>query len=237
MEDLKEFLHKQGLRFRRLELVEEAFTHPSFAHERQGRSAHNQRLEYLGDSVLNLIINDYLYERFANCTEGELSRMCSILVREEMLAKIAAQLGLGACLRLGRGEKKNRGSQRSSNLADCLEAFIGALYLDQGFSCTRSYVRKCFDQAFQNISYTKDSKDAKSLLQEWTQKELQLAPVYELVSQTGPSHQSIFQVRVKIQDKEYARGEGPSMKDAEKKAAQKLLKRFEDYGFASSITN
>ena len=229
MSDLASFLDRHAIEIRDMRLVHEAVTHISYANE-AARNVFiikdNQRLEYLGDSVLDLIISEYLYKRFPQYPEGNLARLCSTLVCEETLARIAQNLGLGAVMCLGKGEAKLGGRHRQSNLADCLEAFIAALYLDQGLSATQKYVLEWFREEFQVIETSPQvHKDAKSHLQEITQKCLQEAPAYEEVSQSGPAHRKLFIVRVLVKGREYGRGSGYTLKKAEQDAANQALKR------------
>ena len=228
MKDPKLFLAKHGLNFKNRALLEEALTHPSYAYEIQKESPckDNQRLEYLGDSVLNLIINDYLFLRFPEYGEGKLTRLRSTLTRKETLAQVASELGLGEFLRLGKGEIKIGGRERSSNLADCLEALTGALYLDQGFVKTSECLCAWFQGALEKLRSPEGAMDPKSLLQEMTQKDLHTLPVYEELSHSGPAHRKKFVVRVVIGDKEYAQGSDFSLKGAEQKAAAKALKKI-----------
>lgn len=228
MQDPKLFLAEHKLKFTDLSLLEEALTHPSYAYEVQKTSPckDNQRLEYLGDSVLNLIINDYLFWHFPQYAEGKLTRLRSSLTCKEALAQVAGKLELGKFLRLGKGEAKIGGKERSSNLADCLEALVGAFYLDQGFIKTKEYVCSWFQDELNTYNSPEKTKDFKSRLQEITQKNLHELPVYEEVAHSGPEHRKKFTVRVLIQAKEYAQGSDFSLKAAEQKAAAKALEKY-----------
>lgn len=225
------FLKEHKLEFTDLSLLEEAFTHPSYAYETRKFSPckDNQRLEYLGDSVLNLIINEYLFLHFPQYTEGNLTRLRSSLSCKETLLQVALTLNLGEFLRLGKGELKIGGKERSSNLADCLEALIGAFYLDQGFAKTKEYVCSWFQAEFDTLHSPEQSKDPKSHLQESTQKNLSEVPLYEELEQSGPGHRKRFTVRVLIQGKEYGRGSDFSLKGAEQRAASEALKKYDQY--------
>ena len=228
MQDPKLFLTEHKLNFTDLSILEEALTHPSYAYEVQRSSLckDNQRLEYLGDSVLDLIINDYLFWHFPQYAEGKLTRLRSSLTRKESLAKVASKLELGRFLRLGKGEAKIGGKERSSNLADCLEALIGAFYLDQGFIKTKECVYSWFQDELNSLHSPESVMDAKSRLQENTQKDLHEVPVYEEVAHSGPPHRKKFTVRVLIQGKEYGQGSDFSLKGAEQKAAVEALEKY-----------
>ena len=242
MQDPKRFLAEHKLSFTDLDLLEEALNHPSYVYEIQKAALHkakprkdNQRLEYLGDSVLDLIINDYLFWHFPQYAEGKLTRLRSSLTCQETLAQVASELELGKFLRLGKGEAKLGGEERSSNLADCLEAVIGAFYLDQGFAKTKEYVCSWFQDKLQALHSLDDPgekvMDAKSYLQECTQRDIHKVPAYEEVSHRGPAHRKKFTVRVLIEGEEYAQGSDFSLKGAEQKAAAKALEKYnQKYG-------
>ena len=238
MQSLKSFLEKHGLKFGSLSLLEEALTHRSYTHESSVISTDNERLEYLGDSVLNLIVSSSLFEHFPHSKEGELTQMRSSLVCEGSLARVARQLSIGKLLRLGKGEEKLGGREKPSILANCLEALIAALYIDQGFSTTRKYVLSWFQQEFKELSHvshlTRKKKDPKSYLQEMTQKYLHEVPIYEKVSHSGPEHRKEYVVRVLIDGKEYARGKGFSLKTAKQKAALNALYKAEVIKFGTN---
>ena len=222
---IKSFVEQHQLEFKDLALFQRALTHSSYSNETKNVFPNNERLEYLGDSVLGLIINEYLFQEFPNLSEGELDKMRSNIVREQALAKVASKLQLNKLLLLGKGEKKNGGNKRSSNLANALEAVIAALYLDQGFNITRTKVGEWFAKQIEEVGKAKESKDAKSLLQEFTQKYFQKLPIYKELSHTGPDHRKLYSVQVIIQGKEYAQGQGFSLKDAEQQAAERALKK------------
>ncbi len=231
-EFLSSFLSSQGVRMTRLHLLDLAFTHPSFssvtfpAYDRA--LYNNQRLEYLGDSILNLIIDNYLYHRFPSYSEGQITQISSTLVSDQSLAKIARRLEFGKFLQLGYGEEKSGGRKRESNLADSFEAVIAAIYLDQGYTIIESCVLKWFNPELNHISHPEQSKGAKTRLQEFTQKHFQLLPVYEELSRTGPDHHKKYKIRVLIQEKEYAVGEGMTLKGAAEQAASFALEKIQE---------
>ena len=217
--------------FKDLSLITEALTHRSYAYEHKSQNKsrsikNNQRLEFLGDSVLNLVINDYLFLHYSKYSEGELSHLRSTLICEPALSRVAKKLRIGKYLYLGKGEEKSVGRKRDSNLADCLEALVAAFYLYQGFVITKKYVLLWFETEFKNIHGPESSRDAKSQLQELTQKELHELPIYKEVSQEGPDHRKRYAVCVLIQEKECGIGTGYSLQSAEQDAASKVLVHY-----------
>lgn len=237
MAKLDTFLIKHNIQFHDKCLLTEALTHRSYTNEVTQTVADNQRLEYLGDAVLDLVINEYLYHRFPSYSEGNLAQLCSTLVCETALSRIASQIGLGDIIYLGKGEEKLGGRKRHSNLADCLEAFIAALYLDQGLAFAQKYILHWFRIEFNNIDNPHNSKDAKSILQEITQKYLHTPPLYEEVSHSGPAHHKSFTVRVIINGQKYGLGKGRTLKKAEQDAATQALKKAKKIEFTASNKN
>ena len=227
-QNIQNFLKTHHLDVNNLELIKEAFYHPSYVHEQHKRSklSNNQRLEYLGDSVLNLIINDYLYHNFLNYSEGKLAQLRSVLVSGSTLVKIAQDLNLGELLYLGKGEKKNQGSKRASNLSDCLEALIGVLYLDLGWKEIQKKVLVWFSKELKKVQNPETSKSFKSQLQELTQKKWKEVPIYEEVKQSGPAHDRMYTIRILSQGLEYAQATASTRKNAEQEAAKLALKKL-----------
>ncbi len=218
------------MHFRNLDLLDQALTHSSFRNEGgagRPKIEDNQRLEYLGDSVLGLVINEYLYASHPDYPEGQLARIKSSVVSEQALAPIGADLGLGQVLRMGRGEASSGGAERSSNLADGLEALIGAVYLDRGLNGARKFILGRFQPLMDAFDDPRDARDAKSRLQELVQKRIHRRPVYELVSESGPDHRRVFECRVLVGGKETGRGTGRSRKRAEQAAATDALERMQ----------
>lgn len=207
--------------FRDASLQTQALTHRSFG------SQHYERLEFLGDSVLNLIVSRMLIERFPGHAEGELSRIRAHLVRQERLVQVASEIGLQPKIRLGEGEIRGAEGPRPSIVADVLEALMGALYLDQGFEACESWVRSLFLPLLNNPDLLRQSKDAKTRLQEWTQARAQALPEYSVVATLGAAHNQTFRVVCRI-DKPamQAEGEGPSRRAAEQAAAEQLCQRL-----------
>lgn len=207
-----------GYRFRQPELLRQALTHRSHS------SPHNERLEFLGDSVLNCAVASALYQRFASLKEGELSRMRANLVRQESLAEIAAGLGLGDHLRLGEGELKSGGFRRPSILADTLEAIFGAIYLDAGFEAARDVINALCRSRIEQIDPRDTGKDAKTVLQEWLQGRKLPLPQYSLLATHGDAHAQEFEVHCTLPALDIqATGRGSSRRIAEQDAARLAL--------------
>ncbi|MHB9145387.1 MAG: ribonuclease III [Symbiobacteriia bacterium] len=207
-------------------LYAEALTHPSWANE-AGSGANNQRLEFLGDAVLQLVISDHIFRRYPERAEGELTRLRAAAVRERALAQAAQALDLGACLRLGRGEEAGGGRQRPSILADAFEAIIGAFYLDLGLAAAQRLAVGCLEPVLAAEAGLGEGKDAKTNLQERVQRTPGAVLTYELLESTGPDHDKRFRVAVNWQGKRLGEGEGRSKKEAEQQAAAAALQVLE----------
>lgn len=214
--DLEIVSEKLGYRFNDQDLLQRALTH------RSHNAAHNERLEYLGDSVVNCIVALELYSRFPELSEGELSRLRANLVNQKSLHRIALQLELGGQLLLGEGEIRSGGAQRPSILADAVEAAVGATLLDGGFDAARAVVRKLFAGSIAAIDPDASGKDAKTLLQELVQGKGLALPAYTLLSTRGHAHAQTFHVQCMVQDLGIStEGQGSSRRAAEQDAAQK----------------
>jgi len=199
-------------------LLERAVTHRSFSAE------HNERLEFLGDSVLNLAVSTLLFTRLRDLPEGELSRIRAHLVRQESLHPIAVRLQLPEVLRLGEGESRSGGQQRPSILADALEAVIGAAYLDAGYDAAQALVHRLFEGVELSAQLQAASKDAKTALQEWLQGRRMKLPLYRVTETTGAAHHQTFHVECEVAEKALrARGTGASRRAAEQAAASAML--------------
>lgn len=211
--------------------LHEALTHKSYVNERRDQEhKHNERLEFLGDAVLSLIVSDYLAKQYRELSEGGLSKLKAKLVSETSLASAARRIGLGARLRLGRGEELSSGREKPSLLADALEAVIAAVYLDGGFEASREVtLRMLADELshMESIHAHPGGDDYKTRLQEWCQKRYELLPRYVIVSETGPDHQKLFEVEVHVNDRVLGVGKGYSKKEAEQAAAQRALELIE----------
>ncbi len=219
-----------GLRFKNEKLLEVALTHKSYSYEQtQGASKmlHNEKLEFLGDAVLDLILSEYLMETFPDSAEGPLSKMRAHLVNESGLCQIAHELGLQNEMRLGRGEIQSQGATKPRLLASCLEALMGACFADQGYEATKSVVRQIFAKRLDELKASIDfDNDYKSQLQEKIQAATKQTPVYELKSSQGPAHDRMFEICVMIGSEELAVGQGKSKKAAEQNAAEKGLQQL-----------
>lgn len=201
--------------FRQPQLLQRALTHRSYAPE------HNERMEFLGDSILGCVIAKYLYGKYPQLSEGELSRLRSNLVREETLATLAQQLDLGSHLRLGEGELKSGGIRRPSILADAFEALFGAIMLDSGFNEAEQAVLKLYVPYLEEIDVQTQGKDAKTLLQEYLQGRRIPLPTYTIIAMQGEAHEQSFQVECAIPSLRISgRGTGTSRRNAEQQAAQ-----------------
>lgn len=209
----------------------EALTHKSYVNERrEPGQKHNERLEFLGDAVLSLIVCDYLARRYPELNEGALSKLKAKLVSEASLANAARQLGLGARLKLGRGEELSNGRDKASLLADALEAVIAAIYLDGGLETSRNFTIEVLTDALRQIDVLQGKPggdDYKTRFQEWCQKRYELLPRYVIVREIGPDHQKTFEVEVLVNDRVLGIGRGQSKKEAEQEAAQRALERAE----------
>lgn len=214
------FQKRAGIRFRRLDLLDLAFCHRSFANETSQNVDNNERLEFLGDSVLGVVIADYLFKVLPNRPEGDLARVKSHVVSENALARIALNLGINVYVRVGRGEELSGGRTKKALLSDCLEAVIGAWYLDAGFEKASRFILRYFKDIIDTVLADRHQKDYKTLLQEVVQKRFHTYPRYVLERKTGPDHQKKFWMSVQVQGDSYGPGEGCSKKDAEQEAAR-----------------
>ena len=213
-----------GYHFVRPELLEQALTHRSYAVEHGIGARDNERLEFLGDAVLELVVSHLLFTRHGKrCTEGELTRMRSFLVNESQLAIQAQRLGLGKHLRLGKGEDRSGGREKPSILSDVFEAVVGAIYLDSSIEDIFSFIERCFGDLLDQVVGIGLGQDYKSKLQELTQGRFHSVPVYEVEKVSGPDHQRIFQVIINFNGQVLQRGSGRSKKEAEQDAARKAL--------------
>lgn len=223
MADITELQQKLGYRFSHPEHLTLALTHPSVAHEASGSAQHNQRMEFLGDAVLGLVVTNELYEKFPGFGEGPLTKARAQLVNRRTLATQARRLDLGAYLILSRGEELSGGRTRQSALADCLEALVGAIFLDGGYACAREFVLQCFRDGFGELKEIPNLDNPKGELQETLQTNSNQPPEYELTSVSGPDHDRLFECSVKHGGIELARGLGKSKKEAESMAALAAL--------------
>ncbi|MBM3824016.1 MAG: ribonuclease III [Verrucomicrobia bacterium] len=213
-------------RFRNSKLLLEALTHPSLVHEQGGGMQHNQRMEFLGDAVLQLVLTRELYEKFPLLGEGPLTQARAQLVNRRTLAKQAEQLRLGNYLRMSRGEELSGGRQRASAMADAFEALLGAIYLDGGFDVSRTFVLRQFRETFGEMDILPNLENPKGDLQEMLQSEIPEPPRYQMLSTSGPDHDRVFECEVSHRGIVIGRGAGKSKKAAEASAALAALAEF-----------
>ena len=220
-ESASDLSRRLGLPFSNLSLLTRALTHRSYVNENPNSPDDNERLEFLGDAVLDFIVGAWVYDRFPEMPEGDLTKMRSAIVRNDQLAMFSRAINLGGALRLGRGERSMGGSERDGLLGSAFEALIGALYLDSGLVAVEKFVHPMLEEAQEFI--LEEIHDPKSVLQEWAQAERLGAPQYTTISSTGPDHAKVFEVEVRIQGVAYGRGHGSSKHVAAHVAAQVAL--------------
>jgi ribonuclease III len=213
-----------GLSFANLALLVRALTHTSYANEYADATEDNERLEFLGDAVLDFVVGEWVYQRFPEMPEGSLTKLRSFLVRNERLADFARQLDLGAALRLGRGEKSSGGHRREKLLGSAFEALTGAIYLDAGLDKVRVFTNPFLDAVVDTA--LDELHDAKSLLQERSQALRLGTPHYRVVSTNGPDHARTYEMEALIKDKVMGHGTGPSKSAAQQEAARDALKNL-----------
>jgi ribonuclease-3 len=219
--NLEELNKRLGYTFHNTDLLAEAFRHSSYVNERLDLGLKdNERLEFLGDAVLDLAISHILMTLFDEANEGDLSKYRASVVNEKGLVQIAKTLGLGDYIHLGKGEQLTQGREKPSILANTLEALIGAVYLDAGFSKTKEIVRELFVPLLGKIDPGQMVNDFKSTLQEYTQELYKIRPQYLLLEEMGPAHNKTFRVALRLNDEIMAEGEGRSKKEAEQQAAK-----------------
>lgn len=221
LDDLPERL---GIALRDSDAIRQAFVHSSYYNENpQAVSGHNERLEFLGDAVIGLVVSRLLYERFPDEDEGVLTARRAALVNRDALAALALTIGLDRYLLLGRGEAEAGGATRPSLLAAAFEALAGAIFLSEGLEVTRAWLRRLFADQLPDADETVPPKSAKSRLQEWSQREHRLKPHYELVNTTGPAHEQTFTVAALLRGRRLSMGVGSSRQRAEEQAAAAAL--------------
>ena len=218
-----------GHTFFRQDLLLQAFCHASYVNEQQSRGLdNNERLEFLGDAVLDLAVSHLLMNRFPAAEEGTLSKYRAMIVEEGTLAEVALSLGLGDYVLLGKGEEQSRGRQKPSILSNTLEALLGALYLDAGYEKTFHFVERHFAGLLQRVHSRDMAHDFKSMLQEYTQQTYKALPNYRTLEESGPAHDKTFRVALTLMGKTLAVGEGKTKKEAEQRAAREALVWIKD---------
>ncbi len=218
-----------GYKFKNEKLLIRALTHSSFANENRDiceKHENNERLEFLGDSVLSLVITTYLFKTHPEMKEGELTRMRASIVCERALAEAAKSVDIGSCLRLGKGEELSGGRERDAVLADAFEAVLAAVYLDGGMKNASAWVHKMLDGTIKQVCSGGKYIDYKTLLQEQTQKGNDGKVTYRVVSQTGPAHKAVFETEVLIDGVVWGIGVGDSKKEAEQTAAKQAMDKL-----------
>jgi len=226
MPDFSMLAKRMGVSFQTPDLLVEALTHRSYLNEHRTYTGnHNERLEFLGDAVLELATTDFLFKKFPTAPEGELTAYRAALVNTVSLAEAAHALGVNEYLLLSKGEAKDTGRARDVILADALEAIIGALYLDAGYAAAEAFIAQNLFGAIDQIVATRSYRDAKSRFQEIAQEQYGVTPHYETLAEEGPDHAKVFTVGVFINTEEIARGKGQSKQEAEQTAAQSGLEK------------
>jgi len=227
MKNLEKLQKRLGINFNNPQLLAQALVHRSYLNEAIGKGLEsNERLEFLGDAVLSFVVSNWLYQKFPNYKEGELTNLRSNLVRTSTLAQIATQLKIGQNLLMSRGEKSAGGEKNQSLLANALEAVIGAIFLDQKMAKAENFIKTQLEPFLSEILSRGELKDSKSLLQEKIQEETKETPVYKTLKEEGPDHAKIFTVGVYSQEKLLAKGKGKSKQEGEEKAAKAALEKL-----------
>lgn len=216
---------KLGYQFKDHSHLVLAFVHRSFINENKSITQHNERLEFLGDTVLGMLISDFLYHHLPSTPEGQLSYLRSRLVEANSCVNYLQKLNVATYVLLGKGERMNDGRGRESILADLFEAIIGAIYLDGGIEAAKQFLFNNFSAQFEEILKT-PLRNWKAILQDYCQKKFQQTPFYQVLEESGPDHSKIFQISVMINQKELGRGSGPSKKEAQQAAAADALAHF-----------
>jgi ribonuclease-3 len=218
--ELQLFEKQAQIRFRKLEFLNQAFSHRSFAHEAGENGENNERLEFLGDSVLGLVVAEYVYAALPDQPEGELARIKSFVVSEASLSEIARGLRVDNFILIGKGEEYSGGRSKKTILADCLEAIIGAYYLDSGFPASQRFVKAMLIPEINKVLENRHAKDYKTLLQEFVQKRMKTYPKYRVMQKTGPDHDKTFWIEVHVGERSFGAGKGKNKKEAEQEAAR-----------------
>lgn len=223
IESPQELMKRLHLKFDDVLLLTRAMTHRSYLNEHPEALEDNERLEFLGDAILDFLVGEWLYNRFPEMEEGELTQMRSALVQTNQLAAFSRILKLENTIRLGKGETKSGGKLRNTLLCDVFEAFIGALFIDRGIDVVRAFINPFLEDAIPEIIELHKNEDPKSMLQEWAQANGYPTPKYSTKSVKGPDHAKVFEIVVKVNSKIMGSGIGKSKQSAEKNAAQKAL--------------
>jgi ribonuclease-3 len=226
LESPQELMDRLHIQFNDVLLLTRALTHRSYLNEHSDALEDNERLEFLGDAVLDFLVGEWLYNRFPEMEEGDLTQMRSALVQTNQLSVFAKQLGMENGIRLGKGENKSGGNFRNTLLCDIFEAFIGALFLDKGMEDVKTFFCPLLEEAVVDIIKNHKNEDPKSKLQEWAQSNGYLPPKYSTINVQGPDHSKVFEIEVKVNNKLLGNGVAKSKQSAEKLAAQNALKQI-----------
>ena len=223
--NIENFTKKIGIDFDDMRYIHTAFTHRSYVNEHRGEKVeHNERLEFLGDAVLELVVTDFLFHKYKNKTEGELTAYRAALVNTNTISEVATKLGMNDCLYLSKGEAKDTGRARQYILADTFEAVIGAIYMDGGYDTAKDFIAKNIFPLADDVVEKRLWQDNKSHFQEKAQEYVSITPSYEVLSETGPDHDKKFTVGAFLGEEQIATGEGKSKQEAEQNAAASALK-------------
>lgn len=214
-------------KFKNQKLFDTAFTHRSYLNEAREVMASNERLEFLGDSILSFVVSQHLFKQYPQFEEGTLTNLRSLLVNTKSIAETARELSFGKMLKLSKGEEDSKGRQNQSLLADSFEAFIGALYLDQGFFAVEKFLQETIIVKAKELAEKRTFKDPKSLLQEYVQSNKQKSPVYTVIKEVGPAHAKTFTIGVFVSEKLLGMGMGKSKQEAEEQAATTALEKVQ----------
>lgn len=209
--------------FKNKKLFEQAFTHRSYLNETKEKLSSNERLEFLGDSILSFVVSKHLFAKYPNYDEGILTNLRSLVVNTKSLARIARELNFGELLKLSKGEEESKGRQNQSLLADCFEAFIGALFVDQGTDAVIDFLNRALIPKIEEVEKNRSYKDPKSLLQEYVQAKGLNSPLYKVLEESGPAHQKRFKIGAYVNNKPVGEGLGKSKREAEENAAEQAL--------------
>ena len=228
LESPQKFNLRMGLGFKNYMMLTRALTHRSFINENPDALEDNERLEFLGDAVLDFIVGAWLYHHYPEMTEGDLTLVRTALVRTEQLAEFARQIDLGRAILLGQGEIVSGGRRRNALLCAGFEALIGGLYLDQGIEAVELFFEPYISRAVDKILVGGHPRDPKSILQEWTQARGMNPPEYETIKESGPDHEKVFTVNVTVEDLVSGAGEGYSKREASKQAAKEALEKLSE---------
>jgi len=223
---LQDLENKLGIKFLNPSLLNQSLTHSSYAYESKVKIPDNERLEFLGDAIIKLVISEYLYNKFPGHAEGDLTKVRAVVISDDILASVSKKLQLGEFILLGSNERRSGGKDRKSNLANSFEAVVGAIYLDEGLGKARDVLLQLLTPEIEKTSKKGYISDYKSALQEFVQKKKWGLPFYEVLKEVGPKHKKIFVIEVKIKGQGYGIGKGPNKKDAEQAAAKVALSKL-----------